>query len=74
MKLRLFPEPLSCGGDRVCADAVLLLCLYVLERYWGRQSNPGDAAGYDWTYGTVPLVDRFKYDTAGEYMTNMCER
>ena len=21
--------------------------------YWGRQSNPGDAAGYRWSYGTV---------------------
>ena len=42
--------------------------------YWGRQSNPSDAAGYNWTYGTVPLVDRFKFDTKSQYMTNMCER
>ena len=43
-------------------------------RYWGRQSNPGDAAGYRWTYGTVPLVDRFKFVTEGKWMTNICER
>lgn len=42
--------------------------------YWGRQSNPGDAPGYHWTYDTVPLVDRFKYVTSGQYLTNICER
>ena len=42
--------------------------------YWGRQSNPGDAAGYHWTYKTVPLVDRFKFLTSGQYLTTICER
>jgi gamma-glutamyl hercynylcysteine S-oxide synthase len=42
--------------------------------YWGRQSNPGDAPGYNWTYEEPPLVDRFKYVTAGEYTTGLCDR
>ena len=42
--------------------------------YWGRQSNPGDAAGYHWTYNTVPLVDRFKWVTDGQYLTQLCDR
>jgi iron(II)-dependent oxidoreductase len=42
--------------------------------YWGRQSNPGDAAGYHWTYDTVPLVDRFKWVTDGQYLTQICDR
>ena len=42
--------------------------------YWGRQSNPGDPAGYNWTYAAPPLVDRFKYVTAGQYTTGLCDR
>ena len=42
--------------------------------YWGRQSNPGDAPGYNWTYEELPLVDRFKYVTTGGYTTGLCDR
>ena len=42
--------------------------------YWGRQSNPSDAPGYNWSYAKPPLVDRFKYVTTGEYTTGLCDR
>tara|TARA_B110001452_G_scaffold156237_1_gene130085 strand:- start:70 stop:2031 length:1962 start_codon:yes stop_codon:yes gene_type:complete len=42
--------------------------------YWGRQSNPSDAAGYNWSYAAPPLVDRFKYVTTSEYTTGLCDR
>ena len=42
--------------------------------YWGRADHPDDPAGYNWTYKTVPLVDRFKFITHGRFMTQICER
>ena len=42
--------------------------------YWGRQSSPPDAPGYNWTYAAAPLVDRFKFNTRGAFLTTVCER
>ena len=42
--------------------------------YWGRAGHDNDPSGYNWTYETVPLVDRFKFVTSGRWLTNICER
>lgn len=42
--------------------------------YWGRAGHDDDPAGYNWTYATVPLVDRFKWVTSSRWLTTICER